>query len=100
MKFFLLALIALGLVGCATGHCRARKGNQPATVFVYKSDGSKQCAMGAPVSLETMAEELKTLTSAFRLSDEEDEDGDGTSTERLAEEELDNETTEGGGEEM
>ena len=46
-----------------------------------------------------MAEELKILTSAFRLSDEEDEDGDGTSTERLAEEELD-EKTEGEGDEM
>lgn len=45
-----------------------------------------------------MVEELKTPMSAFRLSDEEDEDGEGTSTERLAEEELDDETKEGGDE--
>ncbi len=45
-----------------------------------------------------MAEELKILTSDFRLSDEEDEDGEGTSTERLSEEELDDETKEEGDE--
>jgi hypothetical protein len=41
-----------------------------------------------------MVEELKVPTSAFRLSDEEDEDGEGASTERLSEEELDDETKE------
>lgn len=47
-----------------------------------------------------MVEELKVPTSAFRLSDEEDEDGEGTSTERLKEEELDDETNKEGGDEM
>jgi len=46
-----------------------------------------------------MVEELKSPTSAFRLSDEEDEDSDGASTEKLSEEELDDET-DGEGDEM
>jgi hypothetical protein len=61
VRYFLLALIALVLAGCATGHCRARKNTQIASVFVYKTDGSKQCGMGETISLEAMAEELKGI---------------------------------------
>ena len=47
-----------------------------------------------------MVEELKVPTSNFRLSDEEDEDGDGAKPERLSEEELDDTPAKEGGDEM
>jgi hypothetical protein len=79
MKFLLIGVVCAGLVGCVQGHCR-RKADQPGAaapvdlpaspdakvsskdhVFVYKYDGSLQCGMGKPVSLETMAKELHGL---------------------------------------
>jgi hypothetical protein len=65
------------LAGCAQGHCRKQAeppAGQPALnvsapinpekpsdqdhIFVYKYDGSLQCGMGKPVTVEAMAKEL------------------------------------------
>lgn len=58
----IIGLITLFLLtACASGHCRARKVKKVETVFVGKPDGSRQCGMGSIVSLESMAEELKSI---------------------------------------
>ncbi len=75
--FLLLFLCA----GCTQGHCR-RQVDAPAVVpgpaaeapapvaatpsaqahvFVYKYDGSMQCGMGRPVTVDQMAKELKGI---------------------------------------
>lgn len=77
VKFVLLLVAFGGLTACTQGHCRrqsvqpaeakpleAKDATQPSKpsvqdrVLVYKYDGSLQCGMGKPVSLETMAKEL------------------------------------------
>jgi hypothetical protein len=85
-----LWVLLVFLVGCAQGHCRhpadAPAGAQPLPtaqdsgvkdkdsdehVFVYKYDGSLQCGMGKPVSVETMAKELQgiPIVSMLKKSD-------------------------------
>ncbi len=75
-----LILAVSVLAACTQGHCR-RKSDAPAAVaepvaadaaagatkvnsdrvLVYKYDGSLQCGMGKPISLDTMAKELSGI---------------------------------------
>ena len=87
---FSIFITLLLLVGCSQGHCR-RQADMPAAaqplapspetsakpsdqdhVFVYKYDGSLQCGMGKPITVEKMA---KTLTGIQIFSSEKKPDG-------------------------
>lgn len=58
-KLIVLILAVFSLTGCATGHCRGKKSTEETrSVFVYKPDGSKQCAQDDGVSVGVMAKEL------------------------------------------
>lgn len=78
-KVVLAGLMALGLLGCASGHCRgqenlteaaklkwqdaeALKEQKKKRVFVYKPDGSLQCGMGQAISVKAMSEQLQGVT--------------------------------------
>lgn len=86
------AVISLSALGCATGHCRKAQtpvdasvntasgslrgaSKAPAStadrVIVFKYDGSLQCNMGKPVSVEEMRKDLKGIPiySAEKKSD-------------------------------
>lgn len=75
MGKIVISVFALGLVGCASGHCRGQesiteaskmkwtgeeiqKKRQAERVFVYKGDGSLQCAMGQAIKPEDMVKQL------------------------------------------
>jgi hypothetical protein len=60
-KLAFLALAVFVTIGCASGHCRGRKEDPNKKVFIYKSDGSKQCAQASAISVEQMAAELKDI---------------------------------------
>lgn len=85
-------LVLIGALGCTTGHCRKAQtpvdasvntasgslggankasASQADRVIVFKYDGSLQCNMGTPVSLEEMRKELKGIPvySAEKKSD-------------------------------
>lgn len=78
LKYLLLVSVFLG--ACASGHCRKgqtvvepegpeavlspkkRETSKEKTIFIYKYDGTLQCAQGKEISLDQMAEELVGLT--------------------------------------
>lgn len=55
------SVLLIFTMGCATGHCRGRKENPDKKIFIFKSDGSKQCAQEPGIALDAMGEELKEI---------------------------------------
>lgn len=90
MKLGLSFVMMSLLLGCASGNCRQLTSNKnaatdaatvaapgadtaakpasakPDTVVVYKADGSLQCAMGKPVSVEAMEAQLSGIQVVAR----------------------------------
>jgi len=75
---FLVFVLGVALVGCASGHCRgsdsvaeasklkwndeaAMKKKRAERVFVFRPDGSLQCGMGQALKPDVMATQLKDI---------------------------------------
>lgn len=67
VKSLFIWTLVLAIAGCASGHCRMQKSPLEQSVFVFKSDGSKQCGMGEVTSLETMAQEFVKLEPPIKI---------------------------------
>lgn len=92
-NWILLFIVSCLAIGCVSGHChsdyaqikerapaseqaiRAAFGPENANaepdkhVFVYKDDGSRQCAMGKPIAVEVMEQQLKGIQVFSRRAD-------------------------------